>query len=114
MKIKNRSRILLIISAHFPRRHRDDLCGAGINYGIDFCGGSSYYDMKSVFDTKDVENAMKASRNGLWWYPSRATRARAQLRVSDKTTSSDESVQTAARRFGSNWPKITRDVVCVR
>ena len=114
MKIKNHSRICLIISATiFLVAIVMSLCGAGINYGIDFAGGSSItYDMKTAFDTADVENAMKAL--GVTDYKvsiAGDAGTELQLRVSDKTTSSDESVQTLRdgleAQLAEKYPEMT-------
>ncbi len=62
MKIKNRSRICLMISCGIMLLALVmTLCGAGINFGIDFAGGLNIrYDMKQAFDQADVEAALQA------------------------------------------------------
>ncbi len=97
MKIKNNSRICLIVSGVILLvAIVMSLCGAGINYGIDFTGGSSItYDMQAAFEPADVENALKTI--GVTDYKVSVAGdagTELQLRVSDKTTDSDESVQT--------------------
>lgn len=60
MKVKNRSKICLIISASIMLiALAMSIFGYGINYGIDFAGGSAItYNMNASFDTKDVEAAL--------------------------------------------------------
>ncbi len=61
MKIQNRSRICLCISAAIMVLALVlSLCGYGINYGIDFAGGLKIqYDMGAAFDQADVETALQ-------------------------------------------------------
>ena len=62
MKIQNRSRTCLIISAAIMVLALVlSLCGLGINYGIDFAGGLNIqYNMGAAFEQADIEEALKA------------------------------------------------------
>lgn len=62
MKIQNRSRICLCISAAIMVIALVmSICGYGINYGIDFAGGLNIqYNMGSTFEQSDVEAALRA------------------------------------------------------
>ena len=59
MKIQNRSRICLCVSAGIMVLALVlSLCGLGINYGIDFAGGLNIqYNMGAAFDQADVKTA---------------------------------------------------------
>lgn len=61
MKIQNRSRICLCVSAAIMVIALVmSLLGYGINYGIDFAGGLNIqYDMGAAFEQADVEAALK-------------------------------------------------------
>ena len=61
MKMQNRSRICLILSAAvMVIALVMSLTGHGINYGIDFAGGLNIqYDMGAAFEQADVEEALK-------------------------------------------------------
>ncbi len=61
MKIQNRARICLCVSAAIMVIALVmSLCGFGINYGIDFAGGLNIqYNMGEAFDQADVETALK-------------------------------------------------------
>jgi len=61
MKIQNRSRICLCVSAAIMVLAVVlSLCGLGINYGIDFAGGLNIqYNMGAAFEQADVETALK-------------------------------------------------------
>ncbi len=61
MKIQNRARICLCVSAAIMVIALVmSLCGYGINYGIDFAGGLNIqYNMGSAFEQADVETALK-------------------------------------------------------
>ncbi|MBR5546598.1 MAG: protein translocase subunit SecF [Clostridia bacterium] len=61
MKIQNRARICLCVSAAIMAIALImSLCGFGINYGIDFAGGLNIqYNMGSAFEQADVETALK-------------------------------------------------------
>ena len=60
-KVKNRSRICLIISASIMLVALVmTICGFGINFGLDFTGGLNVtYNMNSAFEQADVEAALK-------------------------------------------------------
>lgn len=60
--IKNHSRVCLIISASIMLIALImNLCGLGINYGIDFAGGLNIkYNMNATFEQSDIEAALKA------------------------------------------------------
>ena len=62
MKIQNRARICLCVSAAIMVIALVmSLCGFGINYGIDFAGGLNIqYNMGAAFEQADVEEALKA------------------------------------------------------
>lgn len=62
MKVKNRSRICLMISgAIMLIALVMSLFGVGINFGIDFAGGLNIsYNMNQAFDQADVEAALEA------------------------------------------------------
>ena len=62
MKIQNRSRICMCVSAAIMVLALVlSLCGLGINYGIDFAGGLNIqYNMGAAFEQSDVEEALKA------------------------------------------------------
>lgn len=62
MKVKNRSRICLMISGGIMLVALVmSLFGAGINFGIDFAGGLNIsYNMNQAFDQADVEAALEA------------------------------------------------------
>ena len=61
MKIQNRARICLCVSAAIMVIALVmSLCGFGINYGIDFAGGLNIqYNMGEAFQQADVETALK-------------------------------------------------------
>ena len=61
MKIQNRSRICLCVSAAIMVVALVmSIFGMGINFGIDFAGGLNIqYNMGSVFEQSDVETALK-------------------------------------------------------
>ncbi len=61
MKIQNRARICLCVSAAIMVIALImSLCGFGINYGIDFAGGLNIqYNMGEAFEQADVETALK-------------------------------------------------------
>ena len=61
MKIQNRARICLCVSAAIMViAVVMSLCGFGINYGIDFAGGLNIqYNMGEAFQQADVETALK-------------------------------------------------------
>jgi len=61
MKIQNRARICLCVSAAIMVIALVmSLCGFGINYGIDFAGGLNIqYNMGEAFEQADVETALK-------------------------------------------------------
>ena len=61
MKIQNRARICLCVSAAIMVIALVmSLCGFGINYGIDFAGGLNIqYNMGAAFEQADVETALK-------------------------------------------------------
>lgn len=61
MKIQNRSRVCLCISAAIlVVAIVMSLCGYGINYGIDFAGGlNMQYNLGAAFDTADVSQALE-------------------------------------------------------
>ena len=61
MKIQNRARICLCVSAAIMVIALVmSLCGFGINYGIDFAGGLNIqYNMGAAFEQSDVETALK-------------------------------------------------------
>lgn len=62
MKIQNRSRICMCVSAAIMVLALVlSLFGMGINYGIDFAGGLNIqYNMGAAFEQSDVEEALKA------------------------------------------------------
>lgn len=66
MKIQNRSRVCLCVSAAIMLVALVlSLFGYGINYGIDFAGGLNIqYNMNQAFDQSDVENALRAQGIG--------------------------------------------------
>ncbi len=66
MKIQNRSRVCLCVSAAIMLVALVlSLFGYGINYGIDFAGGLNIqYNMNQAFDQADVESALRAQGIG--------------------------------------------------
>lgn len=92
-KIKNRSKICLLISASIMLIALVlSLMGQGINYGIDFDGGLNIkYQMNEVFEQSDVETALQAQ--GIAEYKiSKAGENQTELQIRIREIS-DEGVQ---------------------
>lgn len=94
MKIQNRSRVCLCISAAIMViAIVMTLCGYGINYGIDFAGGLNIqYNMGAAFEQADVEEALKAQ--GINEYAISVSGAEGQvLQIRVPQLSDDDEIQ---------------------
>lgn len=97
-KIKNRSKICLIISASIMLiAFVLSLLGQGINYGIDFDGGLNIkYQMNEAFEQSDVEAALQAQ--GITEYKiSKAGENQTELQIRIREISDDgvQALRTA-------------------
>lgn len=95
MKIQNRSRVCLCVSAAIlVIAIVMSLFGYGINYGIDFAGGLNIqYNMGAAFENSDVEAALNAQ--GISGYTiSKAGADGYQLQIRVPELSGDEEIQT--------------------
>lgn len=94
MKIQNRSRICLCISAAIMVIALVmSICGYGINYGIDFAGGLNIqYDMGSAFEQSDVEAALRAQGVNEFTISTSGAEGR-QLQIRVPQLSGDDEIQ---------------------
>ncbi len=114
MKVKNYSRICLMVSAGIMLIALVmSLCGAGINYGLDFAGGLNItYSMNAPFDQADVDAALKAQ--GVSKYLVSASgedKSTLQIRIAELSDESEiQDLQTALEtELKQKYPNMDTD-----
>lgn len=96
MKIKNRSKICLIISAAIMVIALVlSLCGQGINMGIDFEGGLSMeYDMKAAVDKNEISKVLDGMNVGTYTVTMQGAEANeAVIRIKDVAQDDIQNIQ---------------------
>lgn len=96
MKIKNRSKICLIISAAIMVIALVlSLCGQGINMGIDFEGGLSMeYDMKAAADKNEISKVLDGMNVGTYTVTMQGAEANeAVIRIKDVAQDDIQNIQ---------------------
>ncbi|MDO5435364.1 MAG: protein translocase subunit SecF [Clostridia bacterium] len=113
MKIKNHSKICLIISASIMVIALIlTLCGHGINMGIDFEGGLSMeYDMKTAVDKAEVEKVLAGMDTASYTVTVQGSNDNeAVIRIKDVA---QDDIQTLQEAFENGIKAVYADAECV-
>lgn len=111
MKVKNRSKICLMVSAAIMVVALIlTVCGLGVNYGIDFSGGlSMQYAMGGEYNKADVENILNGMNVGAYTITEQGGNE-INIRIKDIKEDDVQAVQASFEEaLNAKYPAAARD-----
>ena len=111
MKVKNRSKICLMVSAAIMVVALIlTVCGLGVNYGIDFSGGlSMQYAMDGEYNKADVENILNEMNVGAYTITEQGGNE-INIRIKDIKEDDVQAVQASFEEaLNAKYPAAARD-----
>ena len=111
MKVKNRSKICLMVSAAIMVVALIlTVCGLGVNYGIDFSGGlSMQYTMGGEYNKADVENILNGMNVGAYTITEQGGNE-INIRIKDIKEDDVQAVQASFEEaLNAKYPAAARD-----
>lgn len=111
MKVKNRSKICLMVSAAIMVVALIlTVCGLGVNYGIDFSGGlSMQYAMGGEYNKADVENILNEMNVGAYTITEQGGNE-INIRIKDIKEDDVQAVQASFEEaLNAKYPEAARD-----
>ena len=111
MKVKNRSKICLMVSAAIMVVALIlTVCGLGVNYGIDFSGGlSMQYAMGGEYNKADVENILNGMNVGAYTITEQGGNE-INIRIKDIKEDDVQAVQAGFEEaLNAKYPEAARD-----
>lgn len=111
MKVKNRSKICLMVSAAIMVVALIlTVCGLGVNYGIDFSGGlSMQYAMGGEYNKADVENILNGMNVGAYTITEQGGNE-INIRIKDIKEDDVQAVQASFEEaLNAKYPEAARD-----
>lgn len=111
MKVKNRSKICLMVSAAIMVVALIlTVCGLGVNYGIDFSGGlSMQYTMGGEYNKADVENILNGMNVGAYTITEQGGNE-INIRIKDIKEDDVQAVQASFEEaLNAKYPEAARD-----